>query len=161
LMLLKKLVGYLDVSFFAQRLFFFCVSIAVIIIIFSAVFSSSEHLQENLYQNIKLDGLSSIEWLKNNSSSNDSVVASPWHSLPINFFGERRIYSTPITRAGQGNVYEIKGFFEADCNQKKVLLEKKFISRIVFAESKEKGFNCNFFEKVYDEDNYSVFLVRD
>ncbi|MEW6295007.1 MAG: hypothetical protein AB1467_01785 [Candidatus Diapherotrites archaeon] len=157
---LKKLVYYIDINFFARRVFFLFISLVVLAVILSALLSSSEHLQESLYQNIKLDGISGIEWLKNNSSPNDSIVASPWNSLPINFFAERNIFSTPQTRAGQGSAYGIKEFFEAECEDKAVQMKQEFNSRIVFVDKAEKGLNCTPFEKMYEEDNYSIYFIR-
>jgi len=111
--------------------------------------------QNELYKNIEVSGISSLDWIEEFTPKNSSFIALPSNSLVIRTLTERKIFASPPTRAGIPDDFELENFFIQSCGKKKETIELTK-AEYIFG---EKEISCKEFNKVYDKKDYKIYKV--
>ncbi len=114
--------------------------------------------ESHLYQDLEHEGIPALDFLMANSPENARVFALPWYSLVIRAYAERKIFATPLTRAGSGIAEDSMVFFlEQRCERKELHLQE-FRPDFIFS---EKEFKCGFADRLYSNGFFFVYGVAE
>lgn len=126
----------------------------IVLILFFLLTVPFSHKTE-LYKNIESTGVSSLDWIKENTEKDSSFIAVPKNSLTIKFFTERNIFASPPTRAGLADPFKLEVFSIQNCDKKNEIIKETKAGYIF----EDKEIECNSFNKIYDKKDYKIYKV--